>query len=97
MKSGAETNFLQQDEESTEEIEDEEADRKSEKTEAPEYRRLIAIHAGKGKGGLDNWLKTDPNKVRRLSLSELELENASETHAKEIVRYQSQLLNFIQV
>lgn len=41
------------------------------------YKSLIGIHAGKGKGGLDGWLRVDPDKVRRLSLSERELENAA--------------------
>lgn len=54
---------------------------------APEYKSLIAIHAGKGKGGLDDWLKVDPDKVRRLSLSEHELEKAAETHGPQIVRF----------
>lgn len=52
-----------------------------------EYRRLIAIHAGKPKGGLEEGLKVDPDKVRRLSLSESQLEKAAETYGKEIVRY----------
>ncbi|XAR65942.1 Phosphoinositide phospholipase C [Bertholletia excelsa] len=39
------------------------------------------------KGGLQDWLQVDPNKVRRLSLSELELEKAVVTHGKEIVRF----------
>ncbi|CAH1424962.1 unnamed protein product [Lactuca virosa] len=54
---------------------------------APEYRSIIAIHAGKGKGGLDDWLKVDPDKVRRLSLSEQELEKAAKTHGPQIVRF----------
>ena len=53
----------------------------------PQYRQLIAIHAGKVKGGLENWLSDDPEKVRRLSLSEQELENATKTHRTKIVRY----------
>ena len=57
---------------------------------APEYKRLIAIPAGKVKGGLTEWLRVDPDKVRRLSLSEQELEKATLTHAKEIVRYRLQ-------
>lgn len=52
-----------------------------------EYKQLIAIPAGKPKGSLDDFLKVDPDKVRRLSLSELELEKAVITHGKEIVRY----------
>ncbi|KAK4750174.1 hypothetical protein SAY87_027623 [Trapa incisa] len=54
---------------------------------APEYKRLIAIHAGKPKGGLDGCLHVDPDKVRRLSLSEQQLENAIITHGKQIVRF----------
>lgn len=75
------------DEEDDDDEEDLEDDLKAQQNEAPEYKRLIAIHAGKGKGGLDDWLKVDPNKVRRLSLSEQELEKAVITHGKEIVRY----------
>uniref|UniRef100_A0A6N2LTP6 Phosphoinositide phospholipase C n=1 Tax=Salix viminalis TaxID=40686 RepID=A0A6N2LTP6_SALVM len=54
---------------------------------APEYKRLIAIRAGKPKGGLEECLRVDPDKVRRLSLSEPQLEKAAETHGKEIVRF----------
>ncbi|KAG8490434.1 hypothetical protein CXB51_013641 [Gossypium anomalum] len=54
---------------------------------AAEYKRLIAIHAGKPKGGLEECLKVDPNKVRRLSMSEQQLEKAAITHGKEIVRF----------
>jgi phosphatidylinositol phospholipase C delta len=54
---------------------------------APEYKRLIAIHAGKPKGGILECLKVDPDKVRRLSLSEQQLENAAEEYAKEIIRF----------
>ncbi|KAG8380819.1 hypothetical protein BUALT_Bualt06G0056100 [Buddleja alternifolia] len=48
---------------------------------------LIAIHAGKGKGGMEDWLRVDPGKVRRLSLSEQELEKAIDTYGKDIVRF----------
>ncbi|KAI5578976.1 hypothetical protein BDE02_08G061100 [Populus trichocarpa] len=64
-----------------------EGDHKLQHDIAPEYKRLIAIHAGKPKGGLDECLKVDPDKVRRLSLSEQQLEKAAETHGKEIVRF----------
>ncbi|KAE8688703.1 Phosphoinositide phospholipase C 2 [Hibiscus syriacus] len=40
---------------------------------APGYKSLIAIHAGKPKDGMKNALKVDPDKVRRLSLSEQHL------------------------
>ncbi|XP_008233758.1 PREDICTED: phosphoinositide phospholipase C 2-like isoform X2 [Prunus mume] len=65
----------------------EEDNDKSPQHVAPEYKRLIAIHAGKPKGGLVECLKVDPDKVRRLSLSEQQLEKASEVYAKEIVRF----------
>ncbi|KAK4433275.1 Phosphoinositide phospholipase C 2 [Sesamum alatum] len=70
-----------------EDDEDDGDDPKAEQNEAPEYRRLIAIHAGKGKGGMKDWLKVDPDKVRRLSLSEQELEKAIITYGKDIVRF----------
>ena len=54
---------------------------------APEYKRLITIRAGKPKGHLKDSLKVDPDKVRRLSLSEQELVKAAVSHGTEIVRY----------
>lgn len=57
--------------------------------EAPEYKRLIAIHAGKPKGGMMEALRVEPGKVRRLSLSEQALEKAAESHGTDIVRYLS--------
>lgn len=63
-----------------------EEDPKSQQNAAPEYRNLIAIHAGKGKGGMKEWLRVDPDKVRRLSLSEHELEKAVVTYGQDIVR-----------
>ncbi|KAK4579520.1 hypothetical protein RGQ29_029264 [Quercus rubra] len=62
-------------------------DAKSQQHEAPEYKRLITIHAGKPKGGLQECFKVDPDKVRRLSLSEQQLEKAVTTYGKEIVRF----------
>lgn len=50
------------------------------------YKRLIAIHAGKPKGGLKEALKVDPNKIRRLSLSEKALEKATENHGMDVIR-----------
>lgn len=64
---------------------DEEEDLQDEDVQA-EYRSLIAIHAGKLKGGTENWFVNDPAKVRRLSLSEQDLENAVKTRATDIVR-----------
>lgn len=64
-----------------------EEDPKSQQNAAPEYKRLIAIHAGKGKGGMQDWLRVDPDKVKRLSLSENELRKAILTFGKDIVRF----------
>ncbi|KAM7501799.1 hypothetical protein LguiB_000703 [Lonicera macranthoides] len=52
-----------------------------------EYRHLIAIHAVKLKGSIENWLRVDTNKVKRLSLSEQELEAASATHGTHFVHF----------
>ncbi|XP_074358465.1 phosphoinositide phospholipase C 4-like [Apium graveolens] len=54
---------------------------------APEYKRLIGIHAGKPKGGLKEALKVEANKVRRLSLSEQGLEKAAKSHGMDVVRF----------
>ncbi|KAI5321708.1 hypothetical protein L3X38_030779 [Prunus dulcis] len=54
---------------------------------ARKYKHLIAIHAGKPKGGLKEVLKIELNKVRRLSLSEQALEKAAESYGTDIVRY----------
>ncbi|CAK7331208.1 unnamed protein product [Dovyalis caffra] len=51
------------------------------------YKRLIAIHAGKPKGGLKEALKVDPHKVRRLSLSEQALEKATENRGTDLIRF----------
>ena len=61
-------------------------DHKLQQSAAPEYRRLIAIQAGKQKGGIKEWIRLDPDKVRRLSLSEQELEKAIITHGQDIIR-----------
>ncbi|TYI64707.1 hypothetical protein E1A91_D09G106900v1 [Gossypium mustelinum] len=54
---------------------------------APAYKHLIAIHAGKPKGGLKEGLKVEPDKVRRLSLSEQALEKATMSHGTDVVRF----------
>ncbi|OAY61066.1 phosphoinositide phospholipase C 4 [Manihot esculenta] len=59
------------------------------------YKRLIAIHAGKPKGGLKEALKVDSCKVRRLSLSEKALEKATEKHGVDIIRFTQK--NFLRV
>ncbi|KAE8723436.1 Phosphoinositide phospholipase C 6 [Hibiscus syriacus] len=60
---------------------------KSQHSLAPEYKNLITIRAAKRKGGFDEWLKVDPDNVRRLSISEQHLEKAALTHGKQIVRF----------
>lgn len=80
----------QQDDLEADDKDDEDSDDdgdKPNKKAALEYKRLIAIHAGKPKGGLDGCLHADPDKVRRLSLSEQQLEKAIITHGKQIVRF----------
>nr|GMD18842.1 phosphoinositide phospholipase C 4-like [Ipomoea batatas] len=55
--------------------------------EPPAYKNLIAIHAGKPKGGLKEALKVEPDKVRRLSLSEQALEKATDTNGTDVVSF----------
>ncbi|GLT92968.1 hypothetical protein SLE2022_107770 [Rubroshorea leprosula] len=62
-------------------------DRDKSQLPVPEYKHLIAIHAEKPKGGLDDCLRVDPDKVIRLSLSEQKLEKAAVTRGKQIVRF----------
>ncbi|KAG5253818.1 phospholipase [Salix suchowensis] len=65
----------------------EDSDNESQQPGVSAYKRLIAIHAGKPRGGLKEALKVDPNKVRRLSLSEQALEKASENHGTDVIRF----------
>jgi phosphatidylinositol phospholipase C delta len=69
-----------------EEDEGESLQEEDEQMTVPEYRHLISINAGKPKGALQNWLSIDEKKVRRLSLSEQELENATRRHGADIIR-----------
>ncbi|KAK9282589.1 hypothetical protein L1049_010806 [Liquidambar formosana] len=62
-------------------------DRKSRQLGAPEYKHLIAIHAGKPKGGLKEALKVVTDKVKRLSLSEQALQKAAMSHGTDVVRF----------
>lgn len=55
---------------------------------APEYKRLIAIHAGNAKKKcLRQVLRIRIDRARRLSLSEQELERAASLYAADVVRY----------
>ncbi|XP_024026735.1 phosphoinositide phospholipase C 2 isoform X2 [Morus notabilis] len=74
-------------EEDDDEDEDDEHD-------VPEYKQLIAIHAGKPKGEFQKWL-ADAVKVRRLSLSEQQLENAAKTNGTHMVRFTQR--NFLRI
>lgn len=65
----------------------EESDKSVQSTEPLAYKRLIAIHAGKPKGGLTEVLKVEVGKVRRLSLSEPALEKTAESNGTDIVRF----------
>ncbi|XP_071724252.1 LOW QUALITY PROTEIN: phosphoinositide phospholipase C 4-like, partial [Rutidosis leptorrhynchoides] len=69
------------------EDEDEDSGHDMNSSEPSEYERLIAIHAGKPKGGLKAALKIEPNKVKRLSLSEQALENAATSNGKDVIRF----------
>ncbi|GMP89686.1 hypothetical protein CsSME_00041150 [Camellia sinensis var. sinensis] len=62
-------------------------DKNSCPSEPPAYKCLIAIHAGKPKGGLKEALKIESGKVRRLSLSEQALEKAAEAYGMDVVRF----------
>ncbi|XP_062202676.1 phosphoinositide phospholipase C 2-like isoform X1 [Phragmites australis] len=65
----------------------EEDDPKFQQDTACEYRKLITIHAGKPKGHLRDALKVDPDKVRRLSLSETQLAKATSSHGADVIRF----------
>ena len=82
--------------EEEENSDDEDEDKKMERNTSPEYRRLITITAGKPKGTLKDALKVEPDKVRRLSLSELQLEKATLSHAKDILRYLVESLSLLE-
>ncbi|XP_020522339.1 phosphoinositide phospholipase C 6 isoform X2 [Amborella trichopoda] len=54
---------------------------------APEYKRLITIRAGKAKGELKDALKQEVNQVRRVSLSEPQLEKVTASYPADVVRF----------
>ncbi|KAL5102389.1 hypothetical protein RYX36_006716 [Vicia faba] len=66
-----------------------------ESNQESEYKRLIAIHAGKPKGSLKEALKVEDDKVRRLSLSEQALEKASESLGTDLIRFTQK--NFLRI
>ncbi|KAA8539577.1 hypothetical protein F0562_026269 [Nyssa sinensis] len=81
---------LEADERNYSDQDDEDSDTSEQKSGplgAPEYKRLIAIHAGKPKQGLKEALKIGIDKVKRLSLSEQALEKAAASHGTDVVRF----------
>ena len=62
-------------------------DYKSVQQSAPKYKRLITIHVGKPKGSLKDASSVAGDEVKRLSLSEQELQKAATSHGTEVVRY----------
>lgn len=79
--------MLQGDFDTNQQNEDEESnDEDYETNQESEYKRLIAIHAGKPKGSLKEALKVEDDKVRRLSLSEQALEKAAESLGTDLIR-----------
>lgn len=52
----------------------------------PQYKHLIAIHAGKPKKGLREALRGGIDKVERLSMSEKELQRAATYYGTDLVR-----------
>lgn len=80
-------NEIAQDEEvQDEELADDDDDQKERQNAPPEYKCLITIRAGKPKGHMSEALNVDPEKVRRLSLSEQELVKAAATHGADLLR-----------
>ncbi|KAH9614320.1 hypothetical protein KSS87_014393 [Heliosperma pusillum] len=75
--------------------EDQDIDTKSGQLAAPEYKRLIAIRAGKPKDGLRVALRSGLEKVRRLSLSEVALEKAASNYGVDVVRFTQR--NFLRI
>uniref|UniRef100_A0A0C9RXU3 Phosphoinositide phospholipase C n=1 Tax=Wollemia nobilis TaxID=56998 RepID=A0A0C9RXU3_9CONI len=71
--------------------------RNTDKDAAPEYKRLITIRAGKPKGeSLKAALSVDEKQeVKRLSLSEPQLEKVASSHSKHLVRFTQK--NFLRV
>ncbi|PKU60001.1 phosphoinositide phospholipase C 2 [Dendrobium catenatum] len=72
-----------------EDDDDEDDDDELKKNHAPslEYKHLITIKAGKPKGSLKDALRVDPDKVRRVSLSEQQLVKAAASLGEDLVRF----------
>ena len=82
--------LYKQEDDASDDDDDDEEEQNMKQHLSPQYKHLITIRAGKPKGGTtSDALKCDPDKVRRLSLSEQQLAKAVVNHATEIVRYTS--------
>lgn len=66
--------------------EDDAEEEEEEESEAVGYRDLIAIQAGNCKSGLEDCLRDDPEKPRRISVNEQWLENVVRTRGSDVVR-----------
>ncbi|XP_058766181.1 phosphoinositide phospholipase C 4-like [Vicia villosa] len=89
-KGDSDTNQLNDDDD-----DDVSSDDDYESNQESEYKRLIAIHAGKPKGSLKEALKVEDDKVRRLSLSEQALEKAAESLGTDLIRFTQK--NFLRI
>ncbi|KAJ3680874.1 hypothetical protein LUZ60_015363 [Juncus effusus] len=69
------------------EDEEEEEPKLQKNTSNNQYKNLITIQAGKPKGHTKDALKVDPDKVRRLSLSEQKLAKATTNHCADLIRF----------
>jgi phosphatidylinositol phospholipase C, delta len=87
---------VQHDDDASEHQKDDDNDDDEEQKVKPnialQYKHLITIRAGKPNGSLGDALKSNPDKVRRLSLSEQQLAKAAEDHGTDLVRYMDMLL-----
>eukprot|EP01018_Ginkgo_biloba_P000727 Gb_02010 [translate_table: standard] len=67
-----------------------------EKGAAPEYKRLITIHAGKPKGvSLKDALSVNGKQVKRVSLSEPQLEKVASSHPTDVIKFTRK--NFLRI
>ncbi|CAN8284781.1 unnamed protein product [Cochlearia groenlandica] len=62
-------------------------DEEASEDQKPAYKRLITIHAGKPKGTVKEEMKSTVDKVRRLSLSEQELDKSCSSNGQDVVRF----------
>ncbi|XP_010253909.1 PREDICTED: phosphoinositide phospholipase C 4-like isoform X2 [Nelumbo nucifera] len=74
---------------------DDDDDYNSRQSGAPQYKRLIALHAGKPKGRLKEALTVESGGVTRLSLSEQELVKATVSLGPTLVRFTQK--NFLRI